>query len=117
MTDRELVDALRNTTSRSKRKLLNAAADRIEAAVDFETATNGEMICGIPLQDYRNTFAITRGGVLNSEVLPELRRMHEQQLAAEDRLRHNRRALKRLLMQFMADLKKNREAQNDEQKE
>ena len=33
MTDRELVDALRSTTSRSKRKLLDAAADRIESAL------------------------------------------------------------------------------------
>ena len=37
MTDRELVDALRSTTSRSKRKLLDAAADRIESAIRART--------------------------------------------------------------------------------
>ena len=37
MTDRELVDALRSTTSRSKRKLLDAAADRIESTIRART--------------------------------------------------------------------------------
>ena len=37
MTDRELVDALRSTTSRSKRKLLDAAADRIESTIHART--------------------------------------------------------------------------------
>ena len=37
MTDRELVDALRSTTSRSKRKLLDAAADRIESTIRVRT--------------------------------------------------------------------------------
>ena len=37
MTDRELVDALRSTTSRSRRKLLDAAADRIESTIRART--------------------------------------------------------------------------------
>ena len=51
MTDRELVDALRSTTSRSKRKLLDAAADRIESTIRVRTTIDDETICGFPARD------------------------------------------------------------------
>ena len=51
MTDRELVDALRSTTSRSKRKLLDAAADRIESTIHARTTIDDETICGFPARD------------------------------------------------------------------
>ena len=51
MTDRELVDALRSTTSRSKRKLLDAAADRIESTIRVRTTIDYETIYGFPARD------------------------------------------------------------------
>lgn len=68
MTDRELVDALRNTTSRSKRKLLNAAADRIESSIRAEDA----MICGFPLHDLVVAATVMRRSGIKPEDLREL---------------------------------------------
>lgn len=68
MTDRELVDALRNTTSRSKRKLLDAAADRIESTICAEDAT----ICGFPLHDLVVAATVMRRSGIKPEDLREL---------------------------------------------
>ncbi len=68
MTDRELADALRNTTSRSKRKLLDAAADRIESSIRAEDA----IICGFPVRDLIVAATVMRRSGVTPEDLREL---------------------------------------------
>lgn len=72
MTDRELVDALRNTTSRSKRKLLDAAADRIESAIHTGTTNDDETICGFPVRDLIVAATVMRRSGVTPEDLREL---------------------------------------------
>ena len=72
MTNRELVDALRSTTSRSKRKLLDAAADRIDSTIRARTTIDDETICGFPVRDLVVAATVMRRCGIEPEDLREL---------------------------------------------
>ena len=72
MTDRELVDALRSTTSRSKRKLLDAAADRIESTIRVRTTIDDETIYGFPVRDLVVAATVMRRSGIEPEDLRKL---------------------------------------------
>ncbi len=72
MTDRELVDALRSTTSRSKRKLLDAAADRIESTIRVRTTIDDETIYGFPIRDLVVAATVMRRNGIEPEDLRKL---------------------------------------------
>ena len=72
MTDRELVDALRSTTSRSKRKLLDAAADRIESTIHARTTIDDETIYGFPIRDLVVAATVMRRSGIEPEDLRKL---------------------------------------------
>lgn len=110
MTDRELVDALRSTTSRSKRKLLDAAADRIESTIRARTTTDDGTICGFPLHDLVVAATVMRRSGIKPEDLRELCRNLDFafNVVRED--------LEKMIERAMAE-SQSKEAQKDEQKE